>query len=62
MEMFTQAHADLLTPLTVDQLEKHIDYWRMGRWSITFSFALQVFRVLFFLEIQGKLLFQKSES
>lgn len=40
--MFT-SHADLPTQLTVDQREKYIDYWRMGRWSITFCFVIRVF-------------------
>ena len=39
MEMFTP-YADLLTPLTVDQLEKYIDHWRMSRWSITWKYKV----------------------
>lgn len=56
MEMFT-SHADLLIPLTVDQLEKYILTidWRVGDRLYLFS-GLRVFRGLVVGTVQGELL------
>lgn len=56
MEMFT-SHADLLIPLTVDQLEKYILTidWRVGDRLYLFP-GLRVFRGLVVGTVQGELL------